>query len=135
MPDFVQGSRICRVACRDPVPGQIDYERLWYASETALEVNRRMGTKVLQTGVRKTSCPGRQTVQISECRVGIGAAVDFKVILPSGVMLDKASFRSLGGSPASAGLPHFQEQLSGNEPGPGDIGQERLDVAGNLPLV
>jgi hypothetical protein len=111
MPDFVQGSRICRVACRDPVPGQIDYERLWYASETALEVNRRMGTKVLQTGVRKTSCPGRQTVQISECRVGIGAAVDFKVILPSGVMLDKASFRSLGGSPASAGLPHFQEGL------------------------
>ena len=135
MPDFVHGSCLCRVAGRDPVTEQIDYERHRYASEKVLEVNRRMGTKVPQAGVRKTDCPGRQTVQINCCRVGIGAAGEFKVILPSGVMLDKASFRSLGGSPASAGLPHFQEQLSGNEPGPCDIEQEWQDVAGNLPLV
>ena len=40
---------------------------------------------------------------------GIGAAFDISVTLPSGVMPDKASFRSLGGSPASAGLPNFGE--------------------------
>ena len=90
---------------------QIDYELHWYASEESLEVGRRMGTKVPRKDVLKVDCPGRQTVQINHCRVGIGAAGEFKVTLPSGVMLDKASFRSLGGSPASAGLPHFQEQL------------------------
>ena len=94
-----------------------------------------MGTKVPRKDVLKDDCLGRQTVQINHCRVGIGAAGEFKVILPSGVMLDKASFRSLGGSPASAGLPHFQEQLSGGAPGLCEIGQEWLDVAGNLPLV
>jgi len=111
MPDFVQGCCLRRIAGHDPVTKQIDYEWHWYASEKAPEVDWRMGTKVPQTGVRKADCLGRQTVQINHCCVGIGAAGEFKVILPSGVMLDKASFRSLGGSPASAGLPHFQEQL------------------------
>ena len=43
----------------------------------------------------------------------VGVAPDtarrrIQFILPSDIRSDKASFRSLGGSPASAGLPHFR---------------------------
>jgi hypothetical protein len=40
----------------------------------------------------------------------IGAAIELEIVLPSGFTLDTVSFRSLGGSPASAGLPHFRNR-------------------------
>jgi len=53
-----------------------------------------------------TDCVVLRSVQIHWCRAGNGPALETIAVLPSGFTPDRSSFRSLGGSPASAGLPN-----------------------------